>query len=90
MNFFFWRKKVTPNVSIQEKDMSVVLNDDAPKRKLFFSSTTGPLKGPYLLGKDLITVRWYQFWRWHLIPEAKRRRDAFKEELNQFFGKKVG
>jgi len=88
MNWLFWRTtKVNPNITITEIDKTVHIPD--PKNLgIIMSSEKGPLKPPILIGANVTIepIRWWQFWKYHLIKKRKQQLKEATEEFIKIFG----
>ena len=56
---------------------NLILSSESPKNKLI------------LIGLTLREIKWYEFWRWYLIPEFRRQVKQAHEDFRNTFGELV-
>jgi len=83
MDWLFWRtKKVKPSVTVTEIDKTIHI----PNQKNL-EIKKGSLNPPILIRANIIDqIRWWQFWRYHLIKKRKQQLKETMEEFTKIFG----
>jgi len=78
---------ISPDVYTQEIDChSYVPPSDRPSIPAFIGMAEhGPTSAPIIIGPTIDKPRWWQFWRWHLIPRYRREcREAHAKFIEHF------
>lgn len=84
-------KEVKPNVFATTVDVSEHKPIDNSElnhllKLLTIDAKTGPKNSPNFHGPSISKPKWYQFWRWHLLPRYRRELKNTYKELEEDFG----
>ncbi|MBD3405056.1 MAG: hypothetical protein GF411_02835 [Candidatus Lokiarchaeota archaeon] len=78
---------VYPEVFLKQVDVSESIKIDHYLSPICGISYQGPDNKPKFYGPSIEPIRWWQFWRWYLIPryhrECKHAYDKFVEDFGQ-------
>lgn len=85
-----WRRRqnyVTPGVEVTEIDCCTAKPGTAAAIPAFIGvAEKGPQNPPMWIGPSISRIRWWQFWRWYLIPRYRRESRAAWEKFLEVFG----
>ncbi len=77
-------KLTSPNIHIIEADIS---HPEKPPQSIIISFS--PSETAMLTyGQNIPKVRWWQFWRYHLIKQYNRRKKEIREDVIQLYENK--
>ena len=83
---------IAPDVFIQEVDLTDVHppvtmpTSPATVLAMIGPAASGPVNTPEWIGPSFRKPRWYQFWRWHLLPRYRRECREASARFHEFFG----
>ncbi len=84
-----WGKKINPNVTVTEIDKTVYIPDSrnfgltAP---YLSRCQRGPKNPLIFIGPTIERIKWWQFWRYHLIKQYKKEMKESREKFLEIFG----
>lgn len=58
----------------------------APPVDLVGFSNQDVVNTPTFIGTRIAPIKWWQLWRWHLIPKRKREIIAARRKFDELFG----
>ncbi len=81
----FTKRIVKPSVSIKEIDKSLE-NKIVQAHKVILGKVKRGVPKVVYLGTTIKSIKWYQFWRWHLKKEYIKQCKECNEIITELFG----
>lgn len=76
---------ISPGVYVNVVDNSTPVQVDVSIPAIIGVAEYGPMNAPKFYGPSIAPIRWWQFWRWHLIPRYRREcKEALKALVRDF------
>lgn len=79
-------KKIRPKITFRCTDESSYTPFQGISSPLVIGSLKGPEQAAIFINTTIRKPRWWQIWRWHLIPQYKQELVEAKQLLTVTFG----
>lgn len=78
--------KCTPDMEVQEIDVSTLKTTDPTIAMMIGDAEKGPAGPVQYYGPTIPPIRWWQFWRWHLCKRYRRECEDASRRFHEDFG----
>ncbi len=80
--------KKNSSVDVTKTDISTTSNIDfqSPLNIITGVPNKGPRYTPIIIGSKIKPIKWYQIWRYHLIPKYNKEAERCKQLFVDTFG----
>jgi len=82
-----WKSKKykKPSVTVKHVDTTIHIPHQS-EHQTILNCLTPPKSKIIFIGTSINRIKWYQFWRWHLVKQYKKECEEAKQKFIDTFG----